>query len=59
MSGKEVKKWISRSVRGWKLIADLASSVLVHLSKKRYALGFKRNRYMSNGYAGVGALCWE
>ena len=48
MSGKEVKKWISRSVRGWNLVADLASSDLVHLSKKQYALGFKRNRYMSN-----------
>ena len=44
-SGKEVKKWISRSVKGWNLIAEKASSDLVKLSD-RYVLGFKKNRYV-------------
>ena len=43
MSGKEVKTWISRSVKGWNLVADIAISELVKLSK-RYVLGFKKNR---------------
>ena len=47
MSGKEVRTWVSRSVKGWNLVADMASSDLVKLSK-RYALGFKKNRYVSD-----------
>ena len=45
-SGQEVKKWISRSVRGLNLVAEKPSSDLVKLSD-RYALGFEKNRYVS------------
>ena len=41
-SGKEVKTWISRSIKGWNLVAAKASSDLVKV-KDRYALGFKKN----------------
>lgn len=42
----EITKWCSRSVIGWNLIAEKPSSDLVKL-KDRYALGFKKNRYVS------------
>ena len=46
-SGKEVIKWISRSVTGWNLVAEKSSSDLIKLGD-RYVLGFKKNRYVSN-----------
>lgn len=46
LSKKVVKKWISRSVIGWNLVAEKPSSDLVKLND-RYALGFKKNRYVS------------
>ena len=48
LSGKEVKKWISRSESGWNLVAEKSSSDLVKLDDNRYVLGFKENRYVSD-----------
>ena len=48
VSGREVKKWISRRVDGYHLVAKKASSDLVKIGYSgRYALGFKKNRYES------------
>ena len=48
VSGKEVKKWISRSLDENHLVAKKASSDLVKVGYSgRYALGFKKNRYES------------
>ena len=46
LSKNVVKKWISRSVIGWNLVADKPSSDLIKLND-RYVLGFKKNRYVS------------
>ena len=45
VSGKEVKKWLSKSVQGWHLVAEKPSSDLVKLGD-HYVLGFRKNRYV-------------